>query len=41
MGEEIFKVLRGGHVLLCVRAAGMGNLEARIKGVKETLDRRG
>jgi simple sugar transport system substrate-binding protein len=41
MGEEIFKVLRGGHVLLCVRTAGMGNLEARIKGVEETLDRRG
>jgi len=41
MGEEIFKVLRGGHVLLCVRAAGMANMEARIKGVEETLDRRG
>ncbi len=41
MGEEIFKVLRGGHVLLCVRAAGMGNMEARIKGVEDALDRRG
>ena len=41
MGEEIFKVLRSGHVLLCVRAAGMANMEARIKGVEETLDRRG
>ena len=41
MGEEIFKVLRGGHVLLCVRAAGMANMETRIKGVEETLDRRG
>jgi simple sugar transport system substrate-binding protein len=41
MGEEIFKVLRGGHVLLCLRAAGMANMEARIKGVEETLDRRG
>ena len=41
MGEEIFKVLRGGHVMLCVRAAGMENMEARIKGVKDALDRRG
>ena len=41
MGEEIVKVLRGGHVLLCARAAGMANMEARIKGVKETLYRRG
>jgi simple sugar transport system substrate-binding protein len=41
MGEEIFKVLRGGHVLLCVRTTGMGNMEARIKGVEDALDRRG
>ena len=41
MGEEILKVLRGGHVLLCVRVAGMANMEARIKGVEDALDRRG
>jgi simple sugar transport system substrate-binding protein len=41
MGEEIIKVLRGGHILLCLRATGMENLEARIKGVKDALDRRG
>jgi simple sugar transport system substrate-binding protein len=42
MGNQIVKyVPGGGHVLLCIHTAGAENLEARIKGVKEVLDKQG
>jgi simple sugar transport system substrate-binding protein len=40
MGQQIIKVVpNGGHVLLCLHTAGAENLEARIKGVKDVLDK--
>lgn len=42
MGNQILKyVPGGGHVLLCIHTAGAENLEARIKGVKDVLDKQG
>jgi simple sugar transport system substrate-binding protein len=42
MGNQIVKyVPGGGHVLLCIHTAGAENLEARIKGVKDVLDKQG
>jgi len=42
MGNQILKyVPGGGHVLLCIHTAGAENLEARIKGVKDVLDKEG
>jgi len=40
MGQQILEVVPdGGHVLLCIHTAGAENLEARIKGVKDVLDK--
>jgi simple sugar transport system substrate-binding protein len=42
MGNQIVKyVPGGGHVLLCIHTAGAENLEARVKGVKDVLDKQG
>jgi simple sugar transport system substrate-binding protein len=42
MGQQILKVVPdGGHVLLCIHTAGAENLEARIKGIKDVLDKQG
>ena len=42
MGTEIVKLLPGGgHVMLGIHTAGAFNLEERIKGVKEVLDKAG
>ncbi len=42
MGSEIVKLLPdGGHVLLGIHTAGAFNLEERIKGVKDVLDKAG
>jgi simple sugar transport system substrate-binding protein len=42
MGQQIVKVVPdGGHILLCIHTAGAENLEARIKGIKDVLDKQG
>jgi simple sugar transport system substrate-binding protein len=42
MGQQILQVVPGGgHLLLCMHTAGAENLEARIKGIRDVLDKQG